>query len=108
MKFKTALLQKKAGGTTFTNFGAGSDPKLVFQKLFDEARRYSGEGYSGTIAEKDGFKVRKTTPMTVAEANKFIDQDMDNNEKWGPAFCVPVKAEGKYPDGWLFYGWASE
>lgn len=102
---------KSAGADFFSVWGRGSDPKKVFEDLRASAEseaRFEAEeegedyeGYSGTIAEKHGFKVRDRKPRTLREARNFAYEDGDNNDKWGPAFAVPV------PGGWLFYGYAS-
>lgn len=88
-------LMKTAGGTTFMDFSRQTDAGRAYKELREEAQYDSGRGgYSGTISEKDGYKIRSRTPMTRAQANEFIDRDMDKNDKWGPAFCVPI-AESK-------------
>ena len=112
-------LLKTAGGVDFYEWGAGSDPRKIFNDLQDEAERIRKneqflwtdddeddwddwhEGYSGTIAEKDGFRIRSREKMSKREAEKFADKDIDNNDKWGPAFAIPSG------NGWLFYGIAS-
>jgi len=93
---------KIAGGTDFWEWGAGSDPRKIFSDLQDDAKHeYGHGGYSGSIAEKDGYKIRSREKMSTKEAEAFANEDMDNNDKWGPAFAVPSG------NGWLFYGIAS-
>jgi len=89
------LMKKTAGGTTFVDGSRQTDPHRAFAECVEEARYENGNrGYTGTIAEKDGFKIRSRTLMTRAQANDFIDKDMDNNDKWGPAFAIQI-AESK-------------
>ena len=98
-----------AGGDSFINFGLGSNPNTVFKELVAKARNEGGSGgYSGTIAEKRDFTIRKEF-LTRAQARIFIDEDTDNNAKWGPAFAVSiVGSEGsKQVIGYCFYGIAS-
>jgi len=106
-------LVKTAGGVDFYDWGAGSDPRKIFNDLQAKAKNERflymdddddddwDEGYSGTIAEKDGFRIRSREKMSKREAVKFADKDIDNNDKWGPAFAIPSG------NGWLFYGIAS-
>jgi hypothetical protein len=80
-----------AGGSDFQNFGKGTDPKAVFRTLVENARYESGRGgYSGTIAEKSDFELRSRTPMSRQQAREFLDRDLGHNDKWGPAFAVPI------------------
>jgi hypothetical protein len=107
-------LLKTAGGVDFYDWGAGSDPRKIFSALQNRARAEQqqsyaeegedddwDEGYSGSIAEKDGYKVRSREKMSKREAVRFAEKDVDNNDKWGPAFAIPSG------NGWLFYGIAS-
>lgn len=83
--------RKLAGSIDFRDFGKGTNPEKIFRDLKEDAQHDFGHGgYSGTIAEKDGFKIRSRDPMTRAEADRFIDKDIDQNDKWGDAFAVPV------------------
>lgn len=97
-----SMQSKTAGGTDFWDWGQGSDPRKVFSELRERARHeYGHGGYSGSIAEKDGFKIRSREKMSTKEAEAFANRDIDNNDKWGPAFAIPSG------NGWLFYGIAS-
>jgi hypothetical protein len=99
---------RTAGGDEFVMFGRGTNAKKIFNDLVEDARfEYGSGGYSGSIAEKDGFKIRSHTPMTRAQANAFIDRDIDQNDKWGPAFAVPIASKTGKVEGYMFYGWAS-
>lgn len=89
-----AKLYHTAGGSDFYNYIPIPDVARAFREAVDNARHERGhDSYSGTIKEKDGYKVRSQEPMTRAKANDFASRDMDNNEKWGPAFAVPVAEE---------------
>lgn len=80
-----------AGADTFTEFVRNPDPKAAFQEAVDDARYESGHGgYSGTIAEKSHYIVRTREPLTMEQARKYIDNDIHQNDKWGPAFAIPV------------------
>jgi hypothetical protein len=95
-----------AGGSDFYTFGRGSDPKAIFRELVEDARHESGHGgYTGTIAEKDGFKV-VSKPLLKDEARKFANREAGKNDKWGPAWAIPVSEGGKVI-GYMFFGMAS-
>ena len=87
---------KQAGGTTFENYAEGANSKQAFRDAIEEAGRESGYGgdggYAGNITAKasEGFTIRSETPMTMKDARAFADKDLENNDKWGPAFAVPV------------------
>ena len=90
----TARYLKKAGGSEFSVYAVGTDAKSAFQKAVSEARHERGSGgYSGTIAEKDSFKLRSSDPMTRAQARAFMEEDIEWNDKWGPAFAVSIAEE---------------
>lgn len=87
---------KRAGGSDFENYVHDPNPHTAFKKVVEEARHESGHGgYSGTIAEKSNFTIRRQSPMTRNEAQKFIESDIEKNDKWGPAFAVPIGEEAK-------------
>jgi len=94
-----SLLSKTAGGAEFQEYGEGTDPKKVFEKLVQDAendvRSYRDDdsegGYSGTILEKAGKGfVLRAKGMTLAEAKTYANQDVRHNPKSGPAFAIPV------------------
>lgn len=88
---RVAARAKQAGATDFYVFVKNKNPKRAFQEAVDDARYESGHGgYSGSIAEKDGFTIRKRDPMSMSAARAFANKDIDRNDKWGPAFAVPV------------------
>lgn len=98
------------------------------QAAYDEAVRqahyeYGHAGYTGTIAEKEGFVVIEA-PGGDAEA--FVDaveSGMDetrfagavfaraakiHDDKWGAALCVPTGKKNKAGESeFIFAGWAS-
>jgi hypothetical protein len=79
-----------AGGSDFVDYAKGTDPKRLFEEIRDRRGFEEGRGgYSGTIYEKDSFKVI-SAPVTDAEAQRLIDENMHKNDKWGPAFAIPV------------------
>jgi hypothetical protein len=87
---------KRAGGTDFSVFIQNPDAKAAFNRAVDDAQHESGHGgYSGTIAEKSGFTIRKHEPMTMDEAHRFVDTDIEKNEKWGPAYAIPIAEAAK-------------
>lgn len=98
------------GGQQFTTFAKGASPKEAFSSARDRAQYDHGHGgYTGTIAEKPGFKMRDSgEAMTMKEAKTFAEADGMDNEKWGDAYCVMVRADDSNDIiGYLFYGWAS-
>ena len=90
------------GACYIATTGKGATAKEAFQSAVEEARYMHGNsGYSGTIAEFDGFKMMEVPEgMTV---NEFVDSKMEKLEKWGPGGCVKLE-EGTF----LFFGWAAE
>lgn len=82
---------KLAGATDFSVFIKNPDVKAAFAEAVSEARYESGSGgYSGTIAEKPGYEIRRREPMDLAQANRFADTDSEKNDKHEPAFAIPV------------------
>lgn len=111
---------KQAGASGFVDFVRGDDARQCFREareeaLYDHRNHWDDEddgdyepSYTGTIAEKNKFVLRSQEPMSMADANKFADKDIEKNDKWGPAFAVPVAdPSGKRVIGYLFYGYAS-
>jgi hypothetical protein len=85
-----------AGATNFSNFGRGTDAKKVFGDLVERYKHEDGHGgYTGTIAEKGsyGFKM-VAQPMPMDAAHKLADTMIDDADKWGPAFCIPITGTG--------------
>lgn len=80
-----------AGGEDFFVFEDGADARRAFDAAQQQAQYESGHGgYSGTIAEKGGYEIRSKEPMSMRDARAFANRDIDNNDKWGPAFAIPI------------------
>ena len=95
------------GATTFITSGKGKTAEEVFQNLVQEANcTYGCHGYTGTIAEKNSFKI--TRYQEKKDSMMYPRQVMDRDDpiiddKWGSATCIKLK-DGEY----LFFGLASE
>lgn len=103
------------GAQTFTTTGVGITPNEAFVDAVASARYESGsEGYTGTIAEKDSFKMIDVpeNENPYKHAAYLIDKnDQRVAYKDGPAGCIELgpAPEGYKPDGarrFLFFGWA--
>lgn len=111
------------GAETFKGMGTGSTADEVFKSLVDCARHdYGHSGYTGTIAEKDGYVlVELPENVTASEAMAFLgmyDKSRDGipdhllsavkhwkeiyNDKWGPALAFNLGG-----NEFVFMGWAS-
>jgi len=96
------------GATNFACIGKGKDAKEAFSNARSEALyEYGHGGYTGSIAEKDGFKLVTLTEAEKNSPNLFhakIDELTDNefSDKWGEAGCVKMKEDTYY-----FFGMAS-
>jgi hypothetical protein len=103
---KLAARYLTAGGQEFYTYGPGANADAAFRSAVQSARHESGHGGgSGTIAEKGSFKLR-ADPMTRDEAEDFANQDINNNDKWGPAFAIPIVADAKAAPGKPLTGFA--
>jgi len=94
------------GADVFFTRARGGTAKEAFIEAVDDAYyEYGHNGYTGTIAEKDGFVMIKLPEGMdpVAYADTLIANDDDRiSNKWGPAGCIEL------PDNeYLFFGWAS-
>lgn len=97
------------GACTFYQSAEGRTAQEAFKLAREEAAWEHGHGgYTGTIAEKDSFKlvnlseeIIKDQVLLSAKIDELIDTEFD--DKWGPAGCVKT-GENTY----LFFGWASE
>ncbi len=94
------------GANEFYARANGKTAAAAFRNAKDRAYYdYGHRGYTGSLAEKDGF-CEIAVPDGVdpaAYAQELMEkQDERIDDKWGPAGCVKLK------DGeWLFFGWAS-
>lgn len=98
------------GAATFVTRSRTADANAAFNECVERARyEYGNAGYTGSIAEKNSFKLATEDILPTKEAkqlaNKILDDDNDNmfSDKYGPAGAIQLQ-EG----GWLFFGWASE
>ena len=95
------LIQKTAGADEFMAYGDDPNIDKAFKEQIQEAQyEHGNRGYTGTIAEKDAYRIRSRTPMTMRDARRFADKD-SGMDKWGPAFALPIAkvkvlAEKKY------------
>jgi hypothetical protein len=94
------------GACQFVTKANGKTAQEAFYNAVKRAQYDHGHaGYTGTIAEKDGF-VQIAVPAGKI-ATDFVDHLLAINDgriddKWGPAGCVKLGE-----DEWLFFGWAS-
>jgi len=81
---------RTAGSSSFTDLGYGSDARSVFRELVRDAQdEYGRRGYTGTIAEKDSYKI-VAEPMTQDQAYKYAAEHINEYDKYGPAGCIPI------------------
>lgn len=89
------------GATDFSIVYVGRRiPEDAFRKLIRKAQFESGHSsYTGTIAEKDLFKMILLPPRKNAETfiNHILNEECNSNDetkianKWGPAGCIELK-----------------
>ena len=97
------------GACTFGCTARGENAREAFKNAREDAQYENGHGgCSGTIAEKDSFKLVTLSEEELKDRALFharIDEltDTQFDDKWGPAGAVKLE-EGKY----YFFGWASE
>lgn len=97
------------GATTFVCMESGQTAEDAFRNAITKARvAHGNEGYTGSIAEKRRF-VKIVLPEgedPVVFAYMLLDgRDYRVDNKWGPAGCVELPAEGDEKK-FLFFGWA--
>ncbi|MDX3165898.1 hypothetical protein PV516_19110 [Streptomyces scabiei] len=83
------------GAEYFSAYQDGTDVEQAFNDAVEHAEYEDGHGgYTGTIAEKDEYKVVTKTPMPLKEAEelaaKLAESDDDLADKHGPAGAIPV------------------
>lgn len=108
-----------------TNFETTVEIKTTVKDAFWHARseaqaEYGRRGYTGTIAEKNDFKVvaemgqvddgRRRIAMEkvyagLEDGGCLIDDDSLAGSKWGPAAAITFERDGKRLA--TFFGWAS-
>ena len=100
------------GANSFMATGQGG---TVGEAFADAVGQYgSGDGYTGTVAEKDGHVVIQSAPAADEDAAADIaDRLLDDGDprvmdKWGPAGAIRY-TDPDAPDlqSWLFFGMAS-
>ena len=100
------------GAESFYAIAYGKNAGAAFNVAVEDAQyNYGHSGYTGSIAEKDSYKMlSKEVFESEDAAQQFAyhlieDGDGRIDDKWGPAGCVSFK----YKDGvaYLFFGWAS-
>ncbi len=97
------------GACDFLTVARGYTAREAFDTAVTDAQYEHGHGgYSGTIAEKLGFRMvdlpaDKNARDFAQECNE--NQDHWTSDKWGDAGCI----KDNHRDGWwVFFGWASE
>lgn len=99
------------GANQFINKKSAKTAVEAFRALVEEARCDSGHsGYTGTIAEKDDFRMVSAGATPTLE---FVEQCFDDSnhwcqDKWGPAACVDAGvARTSGHRIYVFFGFAS-
>jgi len=86
------------GGCSFSVVVEGWSAESAFDEAVKSAQyEYGHGGYTGTIAEKSGFRLLHP-PNLDRESPAFrewYERQSDANDKWGPAFCVVLAEPGK-------------
>jgi hypothetical protein len=101
------------GAEQFVNYSLGKNAKDAFKSAKEVAQYERGHGgYSGTIAEKDSFKM--VTPNAGESPSECVHRCSDDpnhfsDDKWGPAGCVDAGPAPKHPgfNEYIFFGYAS-
>ena len=100
------------GAADFFTTARGKTAQEAFGAALDEARHMFGRGgYTGTIAEKDGFKMVSVPPgsSSVEHASELLGNEAHwVQDKWGPAGCIQtVFDEATGVSTFIFFGYAS-
>jgi hypothetical protein len=98
------------GACDFMFSRKGTDVNKLFNEAREQAQYEHGHGgYSGTVAEKDSVEVRRANQPVLPKKDAMVlaGADIEENDKWGPAFAMPFGENGKI-EGYIFYGFASE
>lgn len=103
------------GAEQFFEVGVGATAEAAFKhRRNQDLYAYGHAGYTGTLAEKDSFRILQVPKDELPRefAVRYLDKetiaDVDGPEeesihsKWGPAGCVRLSE-----NSWLFFGWAS-
>lgn len=87
------------GAVEFVVFAAGVDIRDAFASAREQARAEHGSrGYTGSIAEKDDYRVLSEVPTFRSEAERTATRLLESDDervsdKWGPAGALPVWLE---------------
>jgi len=102
------------GASVFFGSGTGKTAKEAFNTIVEDAMYEFGHGgYTGTIAEKDSFKVLSDKVYeSYKEAYDYAESLVDEgdprvDDKWGPAGCLKFKSKKDGEISYIFFGWAS-
>lgn len=101
------------GGQMFCDRTSATSAIEAFRSLVEQARYEHGHGgYTGTIAEKNEFKMER--PRAGESPEECVrrchgDDNHFSDDKWGPAACVDAGPDPKDPSlrVFIFFGWAS-
>ena len=83
------------GAQTYSIVVVGKTPKDAYEKAVEKYTKMHGEdNYNGTISTSDGAvlvnnKMRYGTKVYW----KWVDEQWDHLEKWGPAMCKEIKGK---------------
>ena len=87
-------MKKQAGTEPFVDYGYGTNANNVFIFLKKQAQyEYGSTGYTGTIAEKDGFVMATREVMTESQAREYANKHYNDYKKFGDAGCVAFGEE---------------
>jgi hypothetical protein len=94
------------GARQFVTFRNGKNPDALFWEAVNQAGAATDNGrYTGTIADKPGFVIRRTEKFTLTKARAFAEDDAEENDKWDKAFALTVRFnDSDEVRGFLFYG----
>ena len=95
------------GASEFQNTQSASTAEEAFQAPVEQARYEDGNGgYTGTIAEKSGFRMeqpRKGEAPRACVSRCTDDPHHWSNDKFEDAACVDGGPDPKQPDRHIFY-----
>ena len=100
------------GADVFFTRASGKTAQDAFDEAVRRARHdYGHAGYTGSIAEKDGYAM--IAVPEGAKVSSFADRLIDEcdprvDDKWGPAGCIHIETDSESGmKEFLFFGWAS-
>lgn len=84
------------GSTNFTEYGEGTDPGAVYNRLVQQAlHEHGNDAYNGSISTTGGFVVQQTTPVTLDEAYRIAEDSLDRYSKWEACGALPIVDDGQ-------------